>query len=95
MKLLLRDILGDWQLEDNFPNHLQACYSLLSCGFCCILMKVRDKKDIICPVHLPGQNIFCPGQNQICPRQNDFVNDKIILSMTKYSLSMTKILSTA
>ena len=32
MKLQLRDILGDWQLEDNFPNHLQACHTLLSCG---------------------------------------------------------------
>ena len=30
---------------------------------------------ILCPVHLPEQNIFCPGQNQICPRQNDFVQD--------------------
>ena len=32
-----------------------------------------------CPVHLPGQNIFCPIQNQICPRQNNFVNDKIFI----------------
>ena len=23
---------------------------------------------ILCPVHLPGQNVFCLGQNQICPR---------------------------
>ena len=22
-----------------------------------------------CPVHLPGQNIFCPGQNVFCPGQ--------------------------
>ena len=33
--------------------------------------------DFLCPVHLPGQNIFCPGQNQIYPKQNNFVNDKI------------------
>ena len=31
-----------------------------------------------CPVHLPGQNIFCPGQNIFCPGQNFFVPDKII-----------------
>ena len=59
------------------------------------LMRGKNQKANKCPVHLPGQNIFCSGQNQICPRQNNFVNDKIILSMTKYSLSMTKILSTA
>ena len=30
----------------------------------------------ICPVHLPGQNIFCTRQNNFCPRQNIFVPDK-------------------
>ena len=44
----------------------------------------------LCPVHLPGQNIFCPGQNtfctgqnNFCPRQNIFVPDKTFLSWTK------------
>ena len=36
-----------------------------------------------CPVHLPGQNIFCPGQNQICPRQINFVHDKIFFVQDK------------
>ena len=36
-----------------------------------------------CPVHLPGQNIFCPGQNQICPRQINFVHDKIFFVWDK------------
>ena len=33
------------------------------------------KKNALCPVHMPGQNVFCLGQNQICPRKNDFVQD--------------------
>ena len=37
----------------------------------------------LCPVHLPGQNIFCPGQNQICPRQINFVHDKIFFVRDK------------
>ena len=28
--------------------------------------------DKLCPVHLPGKNIFCPGQNVFCPGQNVF-----------------------
>ena len=42
-------------------------------------MKLRN----ICPVHLPGQNIFCLGQNQICTRQNNFVQDKIFFVQDK------------
>ena len=37
----------------------------------------------LCPVHLPGQNVFCPGQNQICPRQINFVHDKIFFVQDK------------
>ena len=37
----------------------------------------RRKNRYLCPVHLPGQNLFCLGQNLICPRQNDFVQDNI------------------
>ena len=46
----------------------------------------------LCPVHLPGQNIFCPGQNQICPRQNDFVHDKIFFVHDKNFVHSLKII---
>ena len=28
-----------------------------------------QSKMALCPVHLPGQNVFCPGQYIFCPRQ--------------------------
>ena len=40
------------------------------------LYKMLCSKWILCPVHLPIQNIFCLGQNQTCPRRNNFVQDK-------------------
>ena len=30
----------------------------------------------LCPVHLPGQKIFCPGQNYSVLYKSDFVPDK-------------------
>ena len=45
-----------------------------------------------CPVHLPGQNIFCLGQNQICPRQNKFVQDKIYFVQDKNFVHGLKII---
>ena len=46
----------------------------------------------LCPVHLPGQNIFCLGQNQICPRQNKFVWDKIYFVQDKNFVHGLKII---
>ena len=44
---------------------------------------IWNMKTSFCPVHLPGQNIFCPGQNQICPRQINFVHDKMFFVRDK------------
>ena len=44
---------------------------------------IWNMKTSFCPVHLPGQNIFCPGQNQICPRQINFVHEKIFFVWDK------------
>ena len=41
------------------------------------------KKNNKCPVHLPGQIIFCLEQNQICPIQNKFVKEKIFFVQDK------------
>ena len=41
----------------------------------CRNLKLNSEKNTLfdlCPVHLPGQNIFCPGQNIFCPGQNIF-----------------------
>ena len=43
-----------------------------------------------CPVHLPGQNIFCTGQNNFCPRQNIFVPDKNFCPRLKSSYLLGK-----
>ena len=51
-----------------------------------------DSKGMICPVHLPEQNIFCPGQNQICPRQINFVSDKIFFVDDKNFVHSLKII---
>ena len=45
-----------------------------------------------CPVHLPGQIIFCLGQNQICPIQNKFVKDKIFFVQDKNFVHGLKII---
>ena len=36
---------------------------------------------IICPVHLPGQNIFCPGQNDFC------LDKKFCTKLKKYKFA--------
>ena len=52
---------------------------------------LNEYKLVICPVHLPGQNIFCPGRNQICLSQNNFVNDKILFVHDKNFVHSLKI----
>ena len=59
------------------------------------IMAFRNKN--LCPVHLPGQNIFCPGQNifctgqnNFCLRQNIFVPDKIFCPRLKSSYLLGK-----
>ena len=56
------------------------------------LSSILGTFSLFCPVHLPGQNIFCPGQNQICLRQNNFVNDKIFFVHDKNFVHSLKII---
>ena len=56
-----------------------------------LLQNVFQKTDY-CPVHLPGQIIFCLGQNQICPIQNKFVKDKIFFVQDKNFVHGLKII---
>ena len=50
----------------------------------CLVLLPKQNHFVLCPVHLPVQNIFCPGQNQICPRQSNFFNDKIFFVHDKH-----------
>ena len=82
------------------PEIFQSLQSSL-CSVCLLsvsnikyLKFLKNEKDfqLICPVHLPGQNIFCRGQNQICPRQNNFVNDKVFFVHYKNFVHRLKII---
>ena len=55
-------------------------------------MVLKVIKVNICPIHLPGQIIFCLGQNQICPIQNKFVKDKIFFVQDKNFVHGLKII---
>ena len=61
------------------------------------LKRQGSNENNLCPVHLPGKNIFCPGQNifctgqnNFCPRQNIFVLDKNFCPRLKSSYLLGK-----
>ena len=110
--------MNNWLLIENFHNglYINETWSKWSPLVLVILTNFHyDRTEIniikqywisdLCPVHLPGQNIFCPWQNIFCPRQKfcpwleiSFLKAKMIfklwtkfLSWTKNVLSWTKL----
>ena len=76
------------RVRGNKESHLYWIRLCCCPKYECFILGISDQ----CPVHLPGQNIFCPGQNQICPRQNNFVIDKIYFVHDKNFVHSLKII---
>ena len=87
----------EWQIQNKLGRNW------FEYGFQCVSIFISDdscdginhKILFLCPVHLPGQNIFCLGQNQICLMPCPSARTKSKLSRTEFFCPGQKFLSQA